>query len=255
MKNRITGYLSLVMAFGLILSACETDIEKANAAYDFNAVVPEVLGMTGPTSVSQTFSQMYYVTYYRAGSTWNWSTSDNATIDSTSSNGGHDCYVNFPTDGTVEIYVTETTQGGLTSDPDTLMVTVLPFCPLDDYNDLAGNWTGSDSEGYDTQVVTTVVGGSLMIEGLNHAWMEDYWGETVTDQVALEMTMNEDGTLVIDRQYVMTTDWNGDPYRYEISGVGTWDNCVKSLYIEYTLYYEGDTDAVTTITEDITLVP
>jgi len=116
----------------------------------------------------------------------------------------------------------------------------IKFCALDDLNDLAGPYSGGDNYGYGTKVVTKVEDGKFMISGLGYNWMQDYWGETVLDNAFVEVTMNPDGTLDIPRQYCFTTDWEGNEYRYEVVGSGKWDNCYKTLVIEYDLAYEGD---------------
>ena len=339
MKIKLFKYISFFAALVMILSACEkSDIDKANDEYDFSKVIPAVQGVSGPTSVVQTFPETYAVNYYRGGSTWSWSVTG-GTLVSTSDD-THSIEVDFPALGDVTITVTETTLGGVTSEPFDYVVTVVapvveavdgptdvnqtfiekysipysregstwewtvtdavldsvspdtkeafvlfdtqgtatvsvvetthsgietdPFvisvdvaqyCPLDDLSDLAGTYTGTDSEGYATSVVTSVNGDDFLITGLCVGWMEGYWGETITEMVPLVVTMNVNGTLEIERQYAMTTDWNGDPYRYEIAATGRWNNCTKSLYIEYDLYYEGESDITISIVEDITLVP
>jgi len=116
----------------------------------------------------------------------------------------------------------------------------IKFCPLLDLNDLVGNWSGFDNWGYGTKVVTSLDGDNFMIIGLNEDWMQDAWGEEIQEIIPVVMTMNPNGTLVIDRQYYMTTLWDGAPYRYEVSGTGKWDNCNKTLSIEYEIFYEGD---------------
>ena len=199
MKNKLFIYLTFFLTLGLIISSCESDIDKANEVYDWDKVIPEVFGVNGPTSVFQTFGDSYTVNYFRGGSTWNWTITDNATIESLSDD-TRTADVMFPNDGIVEIYVTETTSGGITSDPDTVSVTVDPFCPLNDLNDLVGTWTGNDSEGNPTQVVTSVDGTDFIINGLNVGWMTGYWGEVIIDQVPLVMIMYPNGTLEIELQ-------------------------------------------------------
>ncbi|MEA1888077.1 MAG: hypothetical protein U9N72_12800 [Bacteroidota bacterium] len=338
MKNKLFKYISFFAALVMIVSACEkSDIEKANEEYDFSKVIPAVQGVSGPSTVVQTFPRTYSVNYFRGGSSWSWSVSG-ATLVSTSDD-GHDATIDFPDLGDVVLTVTETTLGGVTSEPYTydvtvnapvvegvsgptqvnqtfiekffipysregstwewtvtnavldsvspdtkeafvlfdtqgtatvsvvetihsgietdpydVTVTVAQYCPLDDLSDLAGTYTGTDSEGYATNVVTSVDGDDFLITGLCVGWMEDYWGETITEMVPLVVTMNVNGTLEIERQYAMTTDWQGDPYRYEIEATGRWNNCNKTLYIEYDLYYEGASSPTISIVEDITLV-
>ncbi len=55
MKNKILTGLALILASWLFTS-CETDMEKAQNAYDATQVVPIVLCVTAPTSALQTFT-------------------------------------------------------------------------------------------------------------------------------------------------------------------------------------------------------
>jgi hypothetical protein len=119
-----------------------------------------------------------------------------------------------------------------------------------------GSWAGGDDAGYASQTVTALDGASLTIVGLNAGWIVDFWGESITEQVPVIIDMHADGTLSIAKQYYMTTDWQGDPYRYEIDGSGSWNGCDKAMSIAYNIYYEGSSDPAYgsfPITEDITL--
>jgi hypothetical protein len=117
----------------------------------------------------------------------------------------------------------------------------IKFCPLTDLNELVGSWAGFDSWNYATEVVTSLEGEKFMIDGLGVGWMTDWWGEVVVTQTPLEATMNPDGTLVIDEQPYMTTTWNGDPQpAYSVSGSGKWDNCKKTLLIDYVFIQGGE---------------
>jgi len=128
----------------------------------------------------------------------------------------------------------------------------IKFCPLEDLNDLVGSWGGFDSYGYDSQVVTFLEGDVFMLDGLCVGWMTDYWGEVIIEQIPIVVTMNPDGTLEFEEQYYMSTTWNGDPQpTYSVSGTGKWDNCKKTLLIEYDLYQGGS--VLESFTEEISL--
>lgn len=127
---------------------------------------------------------------------------------------------------------------------------------LGDLNDWTGSWAGTDTEGFETAVVTAYDADVFTIDGLNVGWMTGWWGEEITEQIPLEASMNGDGTITIARQYYMTTLYAGAPYRYECEGSGTWDGCSKGMIITYNMYYEGDTEPAYTnfpVTETITL--
>jgi hypothetical protein len=126
----------------------------------------------------------------------------------------------------------------------------IKFCPLTDISELAGSYAGFDDWGYASEVKTFVDGENFMLEGLCRGWMTDYWGEIIITEDPLIVTLNPDGTLVIAEQSYMTTTWNGDPQpAYGISATGKWDNCEKTLLINYSLHQGGG--VVTTFVEDI----
>jgi len=128
----------------------------------------------------------------------------------------------------------------------------IKFCTLDDLNDLVGSWKGTDTEGNPSQVVTTVDGETFFIDGLNVGWMTGYWGEVVVTQTPLVTIMNPNGTLEIELQDYMTTTWNGDPQPgYSVSATGLWDNCKKTMVIDYDLHQGGG--VLISISEDIEL--
>jgi hypothetical protein len=128
----------------------------------------------------------------------------------------------------------------------------IKFCPLDDLNDLVGSWKGTDSEGNASQVVTSLDGDKFMIDGLTVGWMTGYWGEVIVTQTPLVMKMNPNGTLEIEEQDYMTTTWNGAPQPgYSVSATGKWDNCNKTMIIDYDLHQGGG--VLISITEDIEL--
>ena len=117
-----------------------------------------------------------------------------------------------------------------------------------DINDFVGTYGGLDGSlgtGFNWQfanpVDVTLDGGDLKVLGLNFDWMQNIWEETITDSVAVVMTMSTDGTLAIANQYYMTTDFEGDPYVYNISGTGTWSSCdPATLHFEYDIYNVTD---------------
>lgn len=146
---------------------------------------------------------------------------------------------------TVEI---ETTKGGLTSRSNAaLNIGVMAFCPLTGgISDLVGSWSASDIGNNGTTVtvpVTTEIDGTqLKMSGLGVKFIEDFWGESVTSGGSFLVTVTNDGKVTIPRQYIYTTDYEGDAYDYEIAGSGTWDNCgaKPKLLITYDIYYPED---------------
>lgn len=243
MKNKIIIRVTSLVLATLLFSTCEkTPMEKAQDAYDASMVIPAVLSVSGPTLALQTFAYQFQVTYYRAGSTWNWSAVD-ATVQSVSSDTrtATVLFDQFPASGIASVKITETTVGGTTSAEKVLEVTVNQFCPLaGGLADLVGSWSGEDA--YYPSIITTVVDGEdLKASGMGVGFIEDWWAEEVVTGGAVTITINNNGTLSIARQHLFTTLYDGDNYDYEIIGSGTWDNCGASpaLSITYDIYYEG----------------
>lgn len=263
MKNKILTGLALILAASWLFTSCETDMEKAQNEYDASQVVPMVLSASGPTIGLQTFTYQYMVTYNRAGSTWNW-TADGATVQSVSEDTktATILFTTIPANDTALIKVSETTVGGVTSSDKVFKTRVNPYCALTNgAADLVGSWSGDDA-GYESIITTTLSGTNIKAAGIGVGFIEDWWAETVTAGGTPTITVNVNGTVDIPRQYLFTTEYDGDPYRYEIIGSGTWDNCGSAphMLIIYDIYYEGDADGLAKsyadtpyLTMDITL--
>ncbi len=48
MKNKILTGLALILTLAWLFSSCETDMQKAQDAYDATQVVPKVLSVSAP---------------------------------------------------------------------------------------------------------------------------------------------------------------------------------------------------------------
>lgn len=107
---------------------------------------------------------------------------------------------------------------------------------LPDANDLKGTWSGDDS-GYPSEIVTTVVDGKLLIDGVGLAWMLNDWGEPAIETFPAEVIFNTcEGTVTIAQQEFMNTTYLGDPQpTYSIKGTGTLDMTGASpvIHLEY----------------------
>jgi len=235
-----------MVAILLFTTCTKTYMEKAQDGYSASDVVPVVLSISGPTSVLQTFSFSYNISYNRAGSTWNWTATD-ATIQTVSED-TKTVTVLFdtkPANGKALIKVTETTAGGTTSEEKVIEVTVNAFCALP-VAGFVGSWGGTDGFGTGSHllasqvVVSTPTTSSVKVYGLNFGWMAAKWGENIVDGGTIDMTINPNGTIVIPDQYFCTTDW--DASVYWISGTGTWGNCgpKPAMILNYIVYYKVD---------------
>ena len=117
-----------------------------------------------------------------------------------------------------------------------------------DYEDPNSNLIGAygGTDGWETdflypsEVVQDVCGSDIYINGLNHGWMNDFWGEIITESIPLLITFNVDNTITIADQYYMQTTYNGavqTPYDI-VSVSGTWA-AGGVLHIEYELSQGG----------------
>ncbi|MBN1950385.1 MAG: hypothetical protein JW801_04225 [Bacteroidales bacterium] len=124
-------------------------------------------------------------------------------------------------------------------------ITVMTVCELaNGANDLAGSWTtGYDGWYWPSQITIDAVDEThVQVNGMAEYFIADFWGETVIDGGTFTMEVTPFGTVNIPRQYIYTTDYEGDPYDYEIAGSGFWENCGSTpvLMISYDIYYPGD---------------
>jgi hypothetical protein len=162
MKKIIVGLSAIALSLVLIISSCTTPpIEAAQEAYDYNAIIPKVLGISGPTSTIghglSEFPVEYSASYFRGGSSLEWSASGGATILEVIDDGsfkGRKAKIVFPQVSeatTVTVTVVETTLGGVNSEPLTFEVDLSPYCPLD-LDEFVGEYTVDD--GADSGVCT-----------------------------------------------------------------------------------------------------
>lgn len=115
-------------------------------------------------------------------------------------------------------------------------------------SDLAGSWAIKNSytngSYYDeANFSATWDGTNLVASGLGQAMIDSFWGEPVVAGGDFNMTVTENGTVTIPRQYVFTTVYDGDNYDYEIEGSGTWVSLcgeAPEMKITYDIYYPGD---------------
>ncbi len=220
----------------------ETDTLKATVT---PFLAPSISGENEITIFSGEPDEDTYSVSNREGSTYAWSTTG-GTIASTNDDWEIKLQVTQADVGsTITLTCNETHLSNYINDvPSTFEVLISEFCALvNGLNDMVGAWSGTDA--WYESIVTTVVEDEthLAVNGLSVGLMEDWWGEEVIEGGTISMTVNlEDGTVDIPRQYIYTTDWEGDPYDYEIEGAGTWVNCGPSpkLLIQYDIYYPGE---------------
>lgn len=126
-----------------------------------------------------------------------------------------------------------------------IVININEFCPLiNNPGDFAGAWSGYD-DGYPESVTMTVNGDSLTVSGLSFQMITNWWGETITSGGTFSMKVTDDSKVIIPRQYIYTTLYQGSSSTYEIKGSGTWKNCGSpTLSLTYDIYYTGDAKGI-----------
>jgi hypothetical protein len=236
--KKILFFAIIVTAMVQVFNSCTTPpIEAAQEAYDYNAIQPKVLnGIVGADVVNQTFTLNYTIGYYRGGSTWNWSV-EGASIVSVSED-TRTAAVEFPTEGTAKVIVTETTMGGVTSEPVSKEVTVQRFCPYD-MAALAGDYTGTEPDQHGQTVTMEQTSTLNELRVYNLAWfVPNAWGENwVTGDGSCIMKFSCGEEIVIEPQWIGDSDY---PDVYGIKGSGTFDPNTKTIILTYDVAYGWD---------------
>lgn len=249
MKLKTLNIFSLMLMGVLVmLSSCEKEDD-----YNFDAIEPVVFAINGPDAVSASGeTTATYSVAHRGGSSFAWEIGGhggNFVLDETYESIAHVTF-NQASD-TLEglITVTETTAGGVTSEPFTRSVVLLPFCP-EDMEPFVGNWTGT-SGSHDEVLVTSLTGvdNELHITGLA-GFVNFSWGENWTDgDGSCVMEFRCGNQVVIERQWIGDSDY---PDTYYIDGVGSYDPVAVTIDLTYVVYYTGSStgEITTTLTKD-----
>lgn len=107
---------------------------------------------------------------------------------------------------------------------------------------LIGDWSGTDNWGYDETVTISADGDGVSIYGLGFEWMVDWWAENVIsgNPVHLDFDFSTLGSISIEDQYYITTDW--DDSEYNIVGTAMLNLCgdTPTLTVTYDLAYTAD---------------
>lgn len=268
MKKSIFFTIILLAVVSIFNSCTTPPIEAAQEAYDYNAIQPKVLnGIQGTEVAFQTTSAEYTINYYRGGSTWDWSASG-ATIKSVSDD-TRTVTLEFPNDGTVTLTVTETTAGGVTSEPASKTITVNAFCPWT-ADDFVGTWSGTESVGGGdpeniTLTISKVDNSTIAIEtdaegypGLLQSVYKG-WGETFQPGFGLEgaihVTVGGAGGLTLNTGEYWGQTLPG-PYDYWYSGSGNWDGCTSTITLDFDMHWDqgdftdgGNRNCIATLTK------
>lgn len=107
-------------------------------------------------------------------------------------------------------------------------------------------WGGTDvkdfyaPDGWPSHVITGIdCEGLLVISGLNQEWIYEVWGETIQQEGVVHYTIDTEGVVTIEEQYIFTTLYSGALYDYTVSGTGTYDEATGELNIQYNLFQDG----------------
>jgi hypothetical protein len=233
MKNRIKVVSGITLILPMLFTACgETYIEEHQNAYTAQDVVPLVLGVDGPTTVYQTETRDYSVTYNRAGSSWEWSVTG-AELQGVSSD-TRTATVHFPTKPAGDaayISVTETTSGGVVSPEKVVEVNVASFCHFD-INNFIGAYD-CDEAGYGNYDVNFTKHPTLANTIVN----DNFWDYAGAGAV-IYYTLSGD---FLEEVTVPKQDFEfGDGYVGWVEGSGTYDGCDHTMTMVYTVFYDGD---------------
>jgi len=238
--------ISIVFLGAILLAIGFNSCEEEND-YNWSTYAPVIEGgITGPTEVyASGLVASNYSINARGGSTFEW-TLIGSTGTIVNDDDNYSAAITWdPVSDTTYAMVTvvETTSGGVSSEPDTVEVTLYEFCALPNniIDDLMGSFVGSDDDdgtwyGPLAQPfeLTKVDEGSWSMTGLFFG-KYDGWG-TLTDGGSAVVNFTPVGPdLVIEYQYYLTNDEGAD-WVYWIEGEGTWSNCGANPQI--ILYYD-----------------
>ncbi|WP_242133338.1 hypothetical protein [Aestuariivivens marinum] len=125
---------------------------------------------------------------------------------------------------------------------ESLTINIKAFCPFE-LEDLVGTWTGTTSYGYPTQMVTSInSSGELEITGIAVGFIENAWGEVITEMKSVVVDVDLDtGLFEIEQTPYMSTTYLGDPQpTYNLVGTGLFTVCsTTSIDLDYDLIQAG----------------
>ena len=120
----------------------------------------------------------------------------------------------------------------------------IKFCPWA-VDDMVGTYSGTDYNGYSqttssgkTFTVAKVDDNHIEVSGMGAALYEDIWAEAVTAGDKVKMTVNPNGTLSFENQFLCQTDGVWDYYMGPGGGTAKWDGCTFTFTIPW--YWHWD---------------
>lgn len=237
MKNKIPYFIVMLLGvMAVTFFACE---EKED--YDFNAIEPAILAISGPaiaTAHGNTTFPTRYTVPHRGGSTYDWqigAPGGTVVLDPVSPSIAHITFNQSSVNTTATITVTETTMGGKVSAPFSRTITLNAFCPYN-MTTWAGNYSGTRPTRHGPSVVLLPEPGLNLMRVRNLAWfVPNSWGENwVTGDGSCVMEFSCGNVVTILPQAIGNTDY---PDRYGIRGSGTVDPATMTITLTYEVFY------------------
>lgn len=257
MKRNIF-YTILLLAVVSMFNSCTTPpIEAAQDAYDYNAIIPKIFGISGPsqTAASGLAPVRYSTTTRRGGSTLEWTvTGHSATITPVEGDPFSADILFAQSDVDVDgVVVTcvETTMGGVSSEPFSVTVDLKKFKPMT-FDQFLGEWsyveTGSGTSEGKINMVDAGNGKLKMVlvseeEGLPPvlSWLFIGWGERFQSgfadrgNVIIAPNLNSGGVTIPEQYWGQTLP---GPYDYWINGSGNWEGINQTMTLDYALQFD-----------------
>ena len=229
----------IVLLLGVIAITFNSCDEKDD--YNYNNIEPVIFNISGPSPATAHGNTEFPVTYtvpYRGGSSFNWTIGGNGGTFVQDEVFPSIVYVTFnqsstPTSATIT--VTETTMGGKTSEPFSIDVALLGFCPYE-MNDFIGDYTGTAPGDHAPTVEMVAEHGLNVIRAKGLAFfVPDSWGENwVKGDGSCVLEFGCGDIINIYPQWIGDTDY---PDAYGIEGTVSVDVDNKVINLDYTVYY------------------
>lgn len=100
--------------------------------------------------------------------------------------------------------------------------------------------------GSQNNYTTKMAADTLFIESIGQAFIENFWGETITTSAPIAIELNSNGSATITRQYIYTAAYRGHLSDYEIKGSVSWNSFGGKALLDLTfdIYYSDDEDGI-----------
>lgn len=255
MKKSIFFTILLLAVVSMFNSCTTPPIEAAQEAYDYDAIVPKIFGITGPTQTAASgLAPVQYSITSRGGSTTTWTVSGHgATINPVEGNAfaADVLYAQSDVDVDAVVSCVETTMGGVSSEPFSIEVALKKFKPMA-FNEFLGDWsyveTGS-GESAGTITMSDAGDGKLTLELVSSevglppvmSWLFIDWGESFqpgfADQgnIVIEPNLNSGGVTILKQYWGQTLP---GPWDYWIHGSGNWEGINQTMTLDYAMDFD-----------------